>query len=95
MKNNSPIFSDSNKNNNIHLLRNFSVSSSMLGAFMLDPIQFLEHPCDKYGHPHFRDEETEAPESLNNLPTASEHQERHLNASFPPHLPPRLSNSYS
>lgn len=31
-----------------------------------------EHPCDNYGHPHFRDEEIEAPESLNNLTAASE-----------------------
>lgn len=95
MKNSSPIFSNSNKNNNIHLICNFSASGSMLGAFMLDPVLFLEHPCDKYGHPHFWDEETEAPENLNNLPTASEQQERKLNASFPPHLPPCLSNCYS
>lgn len=93
MKNTSPIFSNSNKNNNVHLLCNFSVSSSTLGAYMLDPTVFSEHRCDKYGHPYFRDTETEAPESLNNLPATSGHQERNLDVSFVSHLPLCLTSS--
>lgn len=65
----------------------------MLGVHMLDLILFSEHSCDKYGHLHFRDEETEAPESLNHLPAARGSQDRNPGVSFPTHSLLCLSNS--
>lgn len=46
----------------------------------------------EYGHPHFRDEYTEAPESLNKLPTAGGGQDQDLDAAFMPHSSLCLSN---
>lgn len=65
----------------------------MLDAYMLNPILVSKHPRDKYDHPHFRGAETEAPESLNNLPAASRRPGRKPAVSYPPHLHLCLSNS--
>lgn len=71
-----------------------SLSSSMLGVHMLDPILFSEHSCDNYGHSHFRCEETEAQESLNNLPAAWGSQDRNLGVPIQhTSLPLRFPNS--
>lgn len=65
----------------------------MLDAYMLDPVLVSKQPGDKYGHHHTRGAETEAPESLNNLPAASGGQGGKPAVSYPPHLHLCLSDS--